>query len=96
MFSVSGAAAHNEMNLNTLEFSPVRWLEGIEMDGSAPEYLMLSQRYRRELDNTDFSTLEVKIGDLGGYTTHLIFYIPGVSRHTAYQLYGIHSIASGQ
>lgn len=42
MFSLSGAAAHSEINLDIPKFSPVRWLEEIEMDYSIPEYLMLS------------------------------------------------------
>ncbi|CAG7958769.1 unnamed protein product [Penicillium olsonii] len=48
------------------EFSPVNWLPGVEVDNSAPRYLMSSQRPRGLLDNAAFSTLLVKIGDLGG------------------------------
>ncbi|CAG8221777.1 unnamed protein product [Penicillium olsonii] len=48
------------------EFSPVNWLPGVEVDNSAPRYLMSSQRPRGFLDNAAFSTLLVKIGDLGG------------------------------
>lgn len=36
------------------------------MDNSAPRYLMSSQRPRGMLDNAAFSTLLVKIGDMGG------------------------------
>ncbi|KAL4968651.1 serine protein kinase [Aspergillus stella-maris] len=48
------------------EFSPVKCLPGVEMDNSAPRYLMTSQRPRGMLDNAAFSTLLVKIGDMGG------------------------------
>ncbi|KAL4807891.1 serine protein kinase [Aspergillus unguis] len=48
------------------EFSPVNWLPGVEMDDSAPRYLVSSQRPRGMLDNAASSTLLVKIGDLGG------------------------------
>ena len=48
------------------EFCPVNWLPGVEVDNSAPRYLMSSQRPRGMLDNAAFSTLIVKIGDLGG------------------------------
>lgn len=36
------------------------------MDDSAPRYLMSSQRPRGMLDDAAFSTLIVKIGDMGG------------------------------
>lgn len=48
------------------EFSPVNWLPGFEVDNSAPRYLISLQRPRGMLDNTAFSTLLVKIGDMGG------------------------------
>ncbi|KAJ5580230.1 uncharacterized protein N7459_006215 [Penicillium hispanicum] len=48
------------------EFSPVNWLPEVEVDNSAPQYLMSSQRPRGMLDTAAFSTLTVKIGDLGG------------------------------
>lgn len=48
------------------EFSPVKWLPGVKMDNSAPQYLMTSQRPRGMLDNAAFSKLNVKIGDMGG------------------------------
>lgn len=51
------------------EFSPVNWLPGVEADNSAPWYLMTSQRPRGMLDNADFSTLIVKLGDMGGGLT---------------------------
>ncbi|KAJ5576861.1 hypothetical protein N7535_003787, partial [Penicillium sp. DV-2018c] len=47
-------------------FSPVQWLPGVTPDSSAPEYLMTSQRPHGMLDDADFSSLVVKIGDLGG------------------------------
>lgn len=65
MFSVVGTA-EIEASLQPPEFSPVRWLEGMEVDDSAPEYLMVSQRRRGYLDDADISSLVVKIGDLGG------------------------------
>ncbi|CAI7641030.1 unnamed protein product [Penicillium glandicola] len=48
------------------EFSPVRWLPGIEADSSAPQYLMTFQRPYGMLDDTNASCLMVKIGDFGG------------------------------
>jgi serine/threonine-protein kinase SRPK3 len=48
------------------EFSPVNWLPGVEVDNSAPRYLISSQRPRGMLDDATFSTLLVKIGDMGG------------------------------
>lgn len=53
------------------EFSPVNWLSGVEVDNSAPLYLMSSQRPRGMLDNAIVSTLTVKIGDMGGGQTPL-------------------------
>ncbi|KAJ5161603.1 hypothetical protein N7492_006995 [Penicillium capsulatum] len=47
------------------EFSPVTWLPGVKLDNSAPRYLLSSQRPRGMLDNAAFSTLTVKIGDMG-------------------------------
>ncbi|GLA95652.1 hypothetical protein AtubIFM61612_008502 [Aspergillus tubingensis] len=55
-----------EALLQTPEFSPVKWLEGVTVDDSAPKYLIPSQRRRGQLSDADFSTLEVKIEDLGG------------------------------
>lgn len=65
MFSIPGTA-YTENFLQGSQFSPVRWLDGAKADDSAPEYLMVSQRPRGQLDDADFSTLLVKIGDLGG------------------------------
>jgi serine/threonine-protein kinase SRPK3 len=48
------------------ELSPVHWRPGVEVDNSAPRYLLTSQRPRGMLDDADFSTLEVRLGDLGG------------------------------
>ncbi|GLB20416.1 hypothetical protein AtubIFM61612_010349 [Aspergillus tubingensis] len=48
------------------QFSPVRWLEGVTKDDSAPQYLMPSQRRHNQLKNVQHSNLVVKIGDLGG------------------------------
>ncbi|KAL1867615.1 hypothetical protein Plec18167_008615 [Paecilomyces lecythidis] len=62
-FSLAGV---NELDLDPPEFSPVRWLEGVQADDSAPEYLIPSQRRRGQLDGADPHTLFVKIGDLGG------------------------------
>ncbi|GKZ31930.1 hypothetical protein AbraIFM66950_000910 [Aspergillus brasiliensis] len=58
-----------EALLQPPEFSPVKWLEGASVDDSAPEYLMPSQRRRDQLSDAHYSTLEVRIGDLGGDTT---------------------------
>ena len=65
MFTVDGAMS-SEMPLQQPEYTPVKWLEGIEVDNTAPQYLMTSQRLRGALDDVDFSTLLVKIGDMGG------------------------------
>ena len=70
MFSIVGAA-QGKTFLQPPQFSPVKWLEGMEVDDSAPEYLMVSQRPRGHLDEADFSTLVVRIGDLGGSMMHL-------------------------
>ncbi|KZF23983.1 serine protein kinase [Xylona heveae TC161] len=48
------------------EFSPVKWLPGIQADDSAPRYLMVTQRPWGTLDDADVPALEVKICDLGG------------------------------
>ncbi|KAJ5121243.1 uncharacterized protein N7515_009204 [Penicillium bovifimosum] len=48
------------------EFSPVKWLPGVEIDNSAPQYLMCSQRPYGMLASASSSTLLVKIGDMGG------------------------------
>ena len=69
MFSIVGTR-QIESSLQSPEFSPVKWLQGVEVDDSAPEYLMVSQRRRGYLDGADFSKLIVKIGDLGGGMTH--------------------------
>ena len=65
MFTVDGAMS-SEMPLQQAEYIPVKWLEGIKVDNTAPRYLMTSQRLRGALDDVDFSTLLVKIGDMGG------------------------------
>ncbi|ODH45502.1 CMGC/SRPK protein kinase [Paracoccidioides brasiliensis] len=65
LFSIVGAA-HTEAFLQPPEFSPVRWLEGTNVNDSAPKYLMATQRRRGELDDADHTTILVKIGDLGG------------------------------
>ncbi|OJI81370.1 hypothetical protein ASPTUDRAFT_32781 [Aspergillus tubingensis CBS 134.48] len=70
LFSVAGGT-DMEALLQTPEFSPVKWLEGVTVDDSAPKYLIPSQRRRGQLSDADFSTLEVKIGDLGGASLRL-------------------------
>lgn len=65
MFSVVGATS-GEIPLQPPEYSPVKWLERVKVDNSAPRYLMTSQRFRGTLNDADVSTLLVKIGDLGG------------------------------
>ncbi|KAK2744180.1 hypothetical protein FQN57_004440 [Myotisia sp. PD_48] len=73
LFSVVGYT-YDQTFLQPPEFSPVRWLSGVESDNSAPEYLMASQRCRGKLDNVDLSTLVVKIADLGEGNVHLPLY----------------------
>ncbi|OJJ71272.1 hypothetical protein ASPBRDRAFT_30992 [Aspergillus brasiliensis CBS 101740] len=65
LFSVTGAT-DMEALLQPPEFSPVKWLEGVIEDDSAPKYLMPTQRRRGQLRKEHFSTLEIRIGDLGG------------------------------
>lgn len=55
-----------EALLQPPEFSSVKWLKGVTVDDSAPKYLIPSQRRRGQLNDANFSTLEVRIGDLGG------------------------------
>lgn len=62
---MSGIASIQDL-LQPPESSPVQWLDGVTPDNSAPEYLMPTQRRRGQLDKTDLSTVEVRIGDLGG------------------------------
>ncbi|KAG2415089.1 hypothetical protein HFD88_006280 [Aspergillus terreus] len=64
MVSMAGDACKDF--LQPPEFSPVKWLEGVTQDESAPRYLLPSQRRRGQLDHVDFTKLVVKIGDLGG------------------------------
>ncbi|KAI2852127.1 hypothetical protein CBS147321_2583 [Aspergillus niger] len=66
MVSVTDAMGNSEDLLEPPQLSPVRWLEGVTKDGSAPEYLMPSQRRYNQLKNVHHSRLVVKIGDLGG------------------------------
>ncbi|RAH67894.1 serine protein kinase [Aspergillus aculeatinus CBS 121060] len=65
LFSVAGLTNMDEL-LQPPEFSPVKWLPGVVEDHSAPRYLMPTQRRRGQLNNADFSTIQVRIGDLGG------------------------------
>jgi serine/threonine-protein kinase SRPK3 len=64
MFSVVNSPT--DYFLQPPKFSPVRWLEGVEVVDSTPRYLMATQRLRGSLKNAYYSTLLVKIGDLGG------------------------------
>ncbi|KAK6826708.1 hypothetical protein RU639_004413 [Aspergillus parasiticus] len=65
MFSVIGTINIQDF-LQPPEFSPVKWLEGTIKGDSPPKYLMPTQRRRGLLDNANWSTLVVSIGDLGG------------------------------
>ena len=65
LFSLA-ASSDLDMPLRQPEFCPVKWLEGIVVDESAPKYLLPSQRFRGALDKAEISSLVVKIGDLGG------------------------------
>ncbi|PYI31120.1 serine protein kinase [Aspergillus indologenus CBS 114.80] len=65
LFTVAGSTDMEEL-LQRPEFSPVRWLPGVAEDDSAPRYLVPTQRRRGQLDNADCSTIEIRIGDLGG------------------------------
>lgn len=67
LFSIAGATtSDDDISLQPPKYSPVTWLEGVEVDNSAPRYLMTSQRFCGTLDDADFSMLVVKIGDMGG------------------------------
>ncbi|GAQ37554.1 serine protein kinase [Aspergillus niger] len=85
LFSVAGGT-DMEALLQTPEFSPVKWLEGVTVDDSAPKYLIPSQRRRGQLSDADFSTLEVKIEDLGGGKIRMsvsnLVWIASLIRHT--------------
>ncbi|KAI1915100.1 hypothetical protein LOZ12_003274 [Ophidiomyces ophidiicola] len=59
---------HAKFSLSEPVFSPVKWLEGVAADNSAPQYLLPSQRVHATLDEIDISAIEVKIGDFGGAT----------------------------
>ncbi|KAK9375630.1 kinase-like domain-containing protein [Lipomyces chichibuensis] len=48
------------------EFCPVNWLQGFDVNDSAPKYRITSQRPRGMLNVADSSTFLVKIGDMGG------------------------------
>ncbi|KAI9749026.1 MAG: aconitate hydratase [Chaenotheca gracillima] len=67
MFSAVNTTSSG-VSLEPPEFSVVNWLEGVKVTDAAPRYLMISQRARGVLDCAHFSTLLVKIGDLGGAT----------------------------
>lgn len=65
MFTVLRATSYDTL-LQPPEYSPVEWLEGVEVSDTAPRYLMSSQRMRGALDDVDYSARLVKIGDMGG------------------------------
>ncbi|KAL4999226.1 kinase-like protein [Aspergillus recurvatus] len=65
LFSVAGSMDMEKL-LQPPEFNPVKWLQGVTEDNSAPKYLVPTQRRRGQLDGAHFSTIEVSIGDLGG------------------------------
>ncbi|BCS12688.1 hypothetical protein ALUC_50734A [Aspergillus luchuensis] len=65
LFSMAGGT-DMEALLQPPEFSPVKWLGGVTVDDSAPEYLVPSQKRRGQLSDAHFPTLEVRIGDFGG------------------------------
>lgn len=69
LFSADNATI-NDIQLQPPTFSSVKWLPGIEIDDSAPQYLVVSQRPRGILDSVDYRRLSVRIGDLGGGSTH--------------------------
>lgn len=64
MFTVVGDMYY-DVSLKPPEYSPGAWLEGVEIDDTAPRYLLTSQRLRGALGDVDFSILRVKIGDMG-------------------------------
>ncbi|GKZ64723.1 hypothetical protein AnigIFM60653_000433 [Aspergillus niger] len=76
-----------EALLQPPEFSSVKWREGMSEDNSAPKYLMPTQRRRGQLSKAQFSTLEVRIGDLGGDL---------LSRHGQYQLNMSNTVTKNQ
>lgn len=88
LFSVTGTT-NAEKLLQPPEFSPVKWLKGVDEDDSAPKYLVPTQRRRGQLDNRHFSTIEAKIGDLGGGKMHLFLHLAQsalLRLHIHYQL----------
>ncbi|OJJ70243.1 hypothetical protein ASPBRDRAFT_76780 [Aspergillus brasiliensis CBS 101740] len=66
MVSVTDSINDIDDLLESPQFSPVRWLEGVTRDDSAPQYLMPSQRRYNSLKDVPYSRLVVKIGGLGG------------------------------
>lgn len=64
LVSVTGGISDGKF-MQPPELAPVKWLNGVKQDDSAPEYLVPSQRRRGQLDNVPLA-LVVKIGDLGG------------------------------
>lgn len=74
LFSITGTTNMDEF-LQAPEFSPVKWLKGVDEDDSAPKYLVPTQRRRGQLDNRHCSTIEVRIGDLGGGKVHLFVHL---------------------
>lgn len=71
LFSTAGIDQYDEL-LNPPVLIPVKWLEGVMQDDSAPEYLVTPQRHQARLDNIETSEILVNIGDLGGGKTNLL------------------------
>ncbi|RDW94233.1 uncharacterized protein DSM5745_01555 [Aspergillus mulundensis] len=76
---IGAAEGEDQSLLDPPEFSPVKWLDGVEADNSAPRYLVPSQKRRGALDGVDFSTLLFTIGDLGSVVNNELTPIPYIA-----------------
>lgn len=71
LFSVTGIR-RNEKYLDDPMFRPVKRVEGAKQDDSVPKYLIVPQRRRAELDETEASKLVLRIGGLSRAKAHLL------------------------
>lgn len=66
-----GEASPSELKLDEPTFCTVKWLDGENVSNAAPQYLLPSQKIRGVLCEVEFSSLMVRIGDLGeGIVAH--------------------------
>lgn len=66
MFSVAGVVESEiTSQLKSPDFCPVRWRKGVQIDDSAPEFLLTPQMPSSELREKAHIAPKVMIGDLG-------------------------------